>query len=69
MQLLLVYGVSLSWGIVPPTRARLGFAQRWPGVLEDCPIGRRTVFDDPDKDATVSPACSSASRRSRRWPA
>lgn len=64
MQQLLVYGDSLSWGIVPLTRERLGFAQRWPGVLEaqldasgrpvrvleDCLNGRRTVFDDPYKD-------------------
>jgi lysophospholipase L1-like esterase len=60
---LLVYGDSLSWGIVPLSRERLGFAQRWPGVLEaqlagkgqpvrvleDCLNGRRTVFDDPYK--------------------
>jgi lysophospholipase L1-like esterase len=56
---LLVYGDSLSWGIVPLTRERLPFAQRWPGVLEaglddvrvleNCLNGRRTVFDDPYK--------------------
>ena len=63
MRQLLVYGDSLSWGIVPDTRQRLPFAARWPGVLEgglrddgldvrvieDCLNGRRTVWDDPYK--------------------
>ncbi len=59
MRQLLVYGDSLSWGIVPDTRRRLPFDQRWPGVLqrglaevrviEDCLNGRRTVWDDPYK--------------------
>lgn len=59
MRQVLVYGDSLSWGIVPLTRERLGFSQRWPGVLEaglgdvrvleNCLNGRRTVFDDPYK--------------------
>jgi lysophospholipase L1-like esterase len=63
MRQLLVYGDSLSWGIVPDTRQRLSFGQRWPGVLEgglraggldvrvieDCLNGRRTVWDDPYK--------------------
>ena len=63
MQQILVYGDSLSWGIVPETRRRLAFDQRWPGVLEatlsaagrrvrvleDCLNGRRTAFDDPYK--------------------
>jgi lysophospholipase L1-like esterase len=63
MQQILVYADSLSWGIVPNTRERLGFAARWPGVLEgelvrggvpvrvieDCLNGRRTVWDDPYK--------------------
>ena len=35
MQQILVYGDSLSWGIVPNTRRRLPFAERWPGVMED----------------------------------
>ena len=34
MKQILVYGDSLSWGIVPGTRRRLLFAQRWPGILE-----------------------------------
>jgi lysophospholipase L1-like esterase len=61
MKQILVYADSLSWGIIPTTRQRLGFDQRWPGVLEgallergcqvrvleDCLNGRRTVFEDP----------------------
>ena len=63
MQHILVYSDSLSWGIIPTTRKRLAFEQRWPGVLEialdgggrkvrvveDCLNGRRTVWDDPFK--------------------
>jgi len=63
MQQILVYSDSLSWGIVPMTRKRLPFDQRWPGVMEislcssgrkvrvieDCLNGRRTVWDDPFK--------------------
>jgi lysophospholipase L1-like esterase len=63
MQQILVYSDSLSWGIVPNTRKRLGFAERWPGVMEDhliragrsvrviedCLNGRRTVLEDPFK--------------------
>jgi lysophospholipase L1-like esterase len=63
MQHILVYSDSLSWGIVPATRKRLSFEQRWPGVMEislgssgrkvrvveDCLNGRRTVWDDPFK--------------------
>ena len=60
----LVYSDSLTWGIIPNTRDRLTFDQRWPGVLEnqlnsagqqrvrvieDCLNGRRTVWDDPFK--------------------
>lgn len=58
---ILVYADSLTWGIIPTTRQRLPFDQRWPGVLEhgllkegrqvrileDCLNGRRTVFEDP----------------------
>jgi len=63
MHQILVYGDSLAWGIVPGTRQRFAFAQRWPGVLEqglnaagagvrvieDCLNGRRTAWDDPFK--------------------
>lgn len=63
MQQILVYGDSLSWGIIPDTRQRLSFFQRWPGaleqallaaqaqvrVVEDCLNGRRTVWEDPFK--------------------
>ncbi len=63
MQQILVYGDSLSWGIIPTTRQRLPFDVRWPGVMEnrlhaqgqsvrvieDCLNGRRTVWDDPYK--------------------
>ena len=63
MRQILVYGDSLTWGIIPNTRKRLEFAERWPGVLEnqlneaglrariieDCLNGRRTVSDDPFK--------------------
>jgi lysophospholipase L1-like esterase len=63
MKQVLVYADSLSWGIIPSTRLRLGFDQRWPGVLENvllqqgqavrvlenCLNGRRTAWDDPFK--------------------
>ncbi len=63
MYRVLVYGDSLSWGIVPNTRERLPFASRWPGVMENslhesgipvrvienCVNGRRTVWEDPFK--------------------
>jgi len=63
MQQILVYSDSLTWGIIPNTRSRLPFDERWPGVLEnklnassrqvrvieDCLNGRRTVWDDPFK--------------------
>ncbi len=63
MKQILVYADSLSWGIIPDTRQRLPFDQRWPGVLEnalnsdgqqvrvieDCLNGRRTVWEDPFK--------------------
>lgn len=56
----LIYGDSLSWGIVPGTRKRLEFELRWPGVLEaelagkvrvieECLNGRRTAWEDPYK--------------------
>ena len=57
----LVYGDSVSWGIIPETRNRFSFEERWPGVLEnqlrdsgknvrvieDSLNGRRTVWEDP----------------------
>jgi lysophospholipase L1-like esterase len=63
MHQILVYADSLSWGIIPDTRSRFRFDQRWPGVveqglqeagiaarvIEDCLNGRRTVWDDPFK--------------------
>jgi len=63
MDQILVYSDSLTWGIVPGTRKRLGFDERWPGVMEnqlnargrrvrvieDCLNGRRTVWEDPFK--------------------
>ena len=63
MQQILVYSDSLTWGIIPNSRARLSFEDRWPGVMEDtlirqgknvrviedCLNGRRTAFDDPYK--------------------
>lgn len=63
MRQILIYADSISWGIVPGTRQRLAFPDRWPGVLEsclqrhglavrvieDCLNGRRTVLDDPLK--------------------
>lgn len=61
MEQILVYADSLSWGIIPDTRERLPFDERWPGgmenellnkgrkvrVIENCLNGRRTVWDDP----------------------
>ncbi len=63
MQQILVYSDSLSWGIIPGTRQRLAFDQRWPGalenyllangrkvrIIEDCLNGRRTLWEDPFK--------------------
>src|SRR5262245_6151147 len=63
MKQILVYSDSLTWGIIPDTRLRLPFQERWPGVvenvlnaaglevrlIEDCLNGRRTVWDDPFK--------------------
>lgn len=63
MNHILVYADSLTWGIIPNTRNRLPFDERWTGVvenklnasghklrlIEDCLNGRRTVWDDPFK--------------------
>ena len=63
MHQILVYADSLTWGIVPNTRQRLAFDERWPGVMEgellrighavrvieDALNGRRTVWEDPYK--------------------
>lgn len=63
MHHVLVYGDSLTWGIIPNTRKRFSFDERWPGVLENklnelghrvrlsenCVNGRRTVWEDPFK--------------------
>jgi len=60
MQQILIYADSLSWGIIPMTRSRFEFNQRWPGVMEqqllslgktvlvieDCLNGRRTMYED-----------------------
>ncbi|WP_260295079.1 SGNH/GDSL hydrolase family protein [Sedimenticola hydrogenitrophicus] len=63
MDQMLVYADSLSWGIIPDTRLRLTFTERWPGVfeqglnarghptrvIENCLNGRRSVWEDPFK--------------------
>lgn len=63
MQDILIYGDSLTWGMIPMTRKRFPFNERWPGVMEnklnlggrhvrvieDCLNGRRTVLEDPFK--------------------
>jgi lysophospholipase L1-like esterase len=63
VQHVLVYGDSLTWGIIPNTRKRFPFDERWPGILENklselglrvrlienCVNGRRTVWEDPFK--------------------
>jgi lysophospholipase L1-like esterase len=60
---ILVYADSLTWGIIPGTRERFPFEERWPGVMEiainaskvevrvieNSLNGRRTVWDDPFK--------------------
>ena len=64
MKQILVYSDSLTWGIIPSTRKRLSFDDRWPGVLENILNekarkirvienslnGRRTVWNDPFKE-------------------
>jgi len=64
MQQILVYSDSLSWGIIPNTRRRLNFVERWPGAMEDqliragapwrdrgLPERPRTAWDDPSSPA------------------
>lgn len=64
MQQIFIYSDSVSWGVIPNTRARFDFDKRWPGVfennlnakgfdirvIEDCLNGRRTAWEDPRKD-------------------
>jgi lysophospholipase L1-like esterase len=56
----LCYGDSLSWGIIPGTRQRHPFEQRWTGivqgllgpevrVIEECLNGRTTAWEDPQR--------------------
>ena len=62
MKQILVYGDSMAWGMVPGTRKRALFSERWPGLLElainasggplariveNCLPGRRTLWEDP----------------------
>jgi len=63
MEQILVSSDSLTWGIIPDTRQRLPFENRWPGILEkslteagknvrvieNCLNGRRTAWNDPFK--------------------
>lgn len=63
MDQILIYSDSLTWGIIPNTRERLLFEDRWPGVfeitlnkhnknvriIENCLNGRRTTWSDPFK--------------------
>ncbi len=60
MKSILVYSDSIAWGIIPMSRNRFAFEQRWPGiveiqlnqagknvrVIEDCLNGRRTMYED-----------------------
>jgi len=64
MDQILVYSDSLTWGIIPETRQRLAFKNRWPGVfentliqydhpvrvIENCLNGGRTAWSDPFKE-------------------
>ena len=64
MKQILIYSDSLTWGIIPNTRRRLPFEDRWTGVferelnkgstrvrvIENCLNGRRTVWSDPFKE-------------------
>lgn len=57
---IMVYGDSMSWGIVPGSRNRLPFDKRWPGVMqhvlgsqyrviEECLNGRTTRYEDRNR--------------------
>ncbi len=57
---ILVYGDSMSWGIIPGSRQRQVFSKRWPGVMklslgddchliEECLNGRTTAYEDPKR--------------------
>ena len=59
---IVVYGDSMSWGIIPGTRNRLPTDKRWAGVLqsslgeeyriiEECLNGRTTQFEDVNRPA------------------
>jgi len=59
---IVVYGDSMSWGIIPGTRNRLSPDKRWTGVLqsqlgeeyrvvEECLNGRTTRFEDENRPA------------------
>ena len=59
---IVVYGDSMSWGIIPGTRDRLPENRRWAGVLqsllgdeykviEECLNGRTTQFEDVNRPA------------------
>ncbi len=80
MHNVLVYGDSITWGIVPDTRKRFSFEERWPGVLEnelrasgknvrmieDCLNGRRTVWEDPFKPGEMEDKVWRSGLRSTR---
>ena len=59
---IVVYGDSMSWGIIPGTRDRLPENKRWAGILqsllgdeykviEECLNGRTTQFEDVNRPA------------------
>ncbi|MBI3897993.1 MAG: SGNH/GDSL hydrolase family protein [Gammaproteobacteria bacterium] len=56
---ILVYGDSLSWGIVPLKRERMAFPNRWPGVLE---IGLNVHATDDGKRYRVIEDCLNGRR-------
>jgi lysophospholipase L1-like esterase len=57
MKTVMCFGDSITWGQDPVTRARQGYAQRWPGalqrampqvrVIEEALCDRTTIWDDP----------------------